>query len=45
MEVRHKYSSQVGEHTIQEESSGLVMRCNALQKSQCIADPVGSRGC
>ena len=35
--------SHVEAHTIEEESSRLIVRCNTLQKSQRIADAVG--GC
>jgi hypothetical protein len=31
------------EHTIQEESASLVVRCNALQKGKCIANSIRSR--
>jgi len=30
-------------HTIKEQSTSLIMGCNALQKSKRIADSVGSR--
>ena len=44
MKVRKRIPLKAVEHTIQEESSSLVVRRNALQKSKRITDPVGSGG-